>query len=380
MTLETAIDAVEWLHKNLEIKRKNNWTNHLQKHGERATINFFGGEPTLLWDKIIVPLTEYIENKYPNDFILGMTTNGTLLDENKIKFLKEHNFQLLLSIDGDKITQDYNRPCKNHQKSSFDLITKNVPLLLENFPYLTFRATIYQDTVDQMFNNYIYAQSLGFKRIFFAPNEREKWTKENIDKLSVEIQKIFYYTLLNFQAGYKPFIYFENMAKAFNLVKQMDIETIYPLKKKKTMNICNRCGLGTIYGSIGYDGTIYGCQEQDSKNNANNLFNLGNIYTGGINKKKHKKLLKKFFNKKSSFCEDKKLCATCIIKNQCNNLICPSTAMDIFNNFYQKTEIRCIYEQLLVQNACALMQILTNENNLLFKDYLYTLYKWKECD
>ena len=203
MTLETAIDAVEWLHKNLEIKRKNNWTNHLQKHGEKASINFFGGEPTLLWDKIIIPLTEYIENKYPNDFILGMTTNGTLLDESKIKFLKEHNFQLLLSIDGDKVTQDYNRPCKNHQNSSFDLITKNIPLLLENFPYLTFRATIYQDTVDQMFNNYIYAQSLGFKKIFFAPNEREKWTKENIDKLSIEIQKIFYYTLLNYNLQIK---------------------------------------------------------------------------------------------------------------------------------------------------------------------------------
>jgi len=41
-------------------------------------------------------------------------------------------------------------------------------------------------------------------------------------------------------------------------------------KDKNSYNIKNhssiwRCGLGTNIGSIGWDGSIYGCQEQTSK-------------------------------------------------------------------------------------------------------------------
>ena len=54
-----------------------------------------------------------------------------------------------------------------------------------------------------------------------------------------------------------------------------------------------RCGLGANgYGSIGFDGSILGCQEQTSKFDDNNIFYLGNIYNQGIEKIRHEKLLK----------------------------------------------------------------------------------------
>jgi len=71
---------------------------------EKIRFYFFGGEPMLCYDSIIVPIIEYIENKYPNIFYYGMTTNGTLLNEGRINFLKSKNFELLLSIDGNPTT------------------------------------------------------------------------------------------------------------------------------------------------------------------------------------------------------------------------------------------------------------------------------------
>ena len=134
MTLETAKDATHYLLENLEKRNKKFNKN------ERARITFFGGEPMLLYDEIIVPLVNYIrENNLPVDF--GMTTNGTLLNEERIKFFRKNKFDLLLSIDGAKTTQDLNRPCKNG-KSSFDLIIPNIPYLLEKYPNITFRSTI----------------------------------------------------------------------------------------------------------------------------------------------------------------------------------------------------------------------------------------------
>jgi uncharacterized protein len=119
------------------IKSKNN----------TCLLYFFGGEPMLCYDNIIVPIVEYCNEKYPNDFDFGMTTNGTLLDEEKIIWLYEHKFSLLLSIDGNKETQDFNRPCRDETKSSFDLINKNIPTLLKYYPNLKFRSTAYAPTV-----------------------------------------------------------------------------------------------------------------------------------------------------------------------------------------------------------------------------------------
>ena len=106
--------------------------------------NFFGGEPMLHYDDLIKPSVEWVEEtglreKYKINF--GMTTNGTLLNEERIKWLKQHEISILLSMDGDKYTQDKQRPIANG-KSSFDILDKNISMLLQYFPYTTFRSAI----------------------------------------------------------------------------------------------------------------------------------------------------------------------------------------------------------------------------------------------
>ena len=99
MSLDTAKAAVSLVHNNLLRKRELDNTPDL-----KGVINFFGGEPLLEYNSIIVPLTIWIEETYPNDFNLGITTNGTLLTKERIDFLYDHNIIPLLSMDGDKET------------------------------------------------------------------------------------------------------------------------------------------------------------------------------------------------------------------------------------------------------------------------------------
>ena len=63
MTLQTAKDSVDFVVKNLLTKEK---LGLLEKPDEMATITFFGGEPTLLWEEIVVPTVQYAEEKYAN--------------------------------------------------------------------------------------------------------------------------------------------------------------------------------------------------------------------------------------------------------------------------------------------------------------------------
>ena len=97
MTYEIAEKTVHFILNNLKKKNEKFKTN------ERCSITYFGGEPTLMWNEIIVPLTTYIrKNNFPID--LTITTNGTLLNKERIQFLKDNNIFPLLSIDGNSNT------------------------------------------------------------------------------------------------------------------------------------------------------------------------------------------------------------------------------------------------------------------------------------
>jgi radical SAM protein with 4Fe4S-binding SPASM domain len=71
-------------------------------------LHFFGGEPFIVFDRMqyavekareaAAVLSRKVGRTIPTDFYV--TTNGTLLDAGRINFLKEHDFTVLVSIDG----------------------------------------------------------------------------------------------------------------------------------------------------------------------------------------------------------------------------------------------------------------------------------------
>jgi len=96
-------------------------------------ISFYGGEP-LLNMPFIKAIVDYIENKMncpTRKFTFSMTTNALLLHK-YMDFLVEHNFHLLISLDGNRENTSYRQD--HSGKESFDRIIKNVNLLREKYP------------------------------------------------------------------------------------------------------------------------------------------------------------------------------------------------------------------------------------------------------
>jgi uncharacterized protein len=367
MTLETAKEAVHFILNNYK-KKKELFPNDPKV---KCSITFFGGEPTLMWDQIIKPLTLYIrENDFP--ISLSMTSNGSLLDKEKIDFMKKNKIGLLLSMDGDRITQEYNRPCLNSSLSSFDLTSKNIPLILKTYQEITYRATIFAPTAHHTFDNYIYALNQGFKNIYLLPDSRNFWTEEQKNFLYEELNKIYAFMDFCFSKNLMPPIRFKLIERSFERILRHDIRVInnsIDPEAEKSHSII-RCGLGTTLGSIGYDGKIYGCQEQTSKG-VNSKFYIGDIYQGGIDKNKHYKLLDHYFEKKENTCENIKLCSDCLLKYECGDLACPSSGYDLFNEFHKDSEIHCLWSRWMVQNSIIMMNKYVKEDNKIFKQYLY---------
>lgn len=96
-------------------------------------IDFFGGEPLLNWD-LVKNTVDYARSKekgFNKHFNFTLTTNGMLLDDEKIEYLNKNMKNVVLSLDGRKEKHDEFR--KTHDgKGSFDKIVPKFQKLVKN--------------------------------------------------------------------------------------------------------------------------------------------------------------------------------------------------------------------------------------------------------
>lgn len=123
-----------------------------QKQERHKTISFIGGgEPLIAWDVIEWSILFLEEHKDPADSLdIFLTTNGTLLTQERIDFILTHNIHLEVSFDIIKGIQDKQRPFLNNSISSYASVIKHLAELEEkSIPY-KIRTTITPESVPLM--------------------------------------------------------------------------------------------------------------------------------------------------------------------------------------------------------------------------------------
>ena len=271
ITLDKAKKIIEW-----GLKESN---------GNTITVNFFGGEPMLEFERIIKPLVMWTESE-DKPVKYGLTTNGTLLTKKNIEWLASHYINILLSIDGGPETQNLNRPSISGF-DSFMKVCENIPCLLENLPLTIFRSTLEPDNLDKMFENYLWANRLGFVYYSLVPNEFNSWSEENLVKMAENIRRIFwemYKQITNEERITMPISFDEAIRVLFN-------------PPTPQAHLIGRCGLGTASVGIGCNGEIFGCQEFNTWN-TDSIFYLGNVFEQGIEENRRKALIQKFLQER----------------------------------------------------------------------------------
>ena len=108
-------------------------TTFMNHRPKRAGIGFYGGEPLLEFDllKRIVLLAEKLAGQWATSVGFSITTNGTLLTDEKIHFLAQHAFSVLVSLDGDKKSHNRYRVFRNDNRpgeriGSFDTVGQDM--------------------------------------------------------------------------------------------------------------------------------------------------------------------------------------------------------------------------------------------------------------
>lgn len=96
-------------------------------------ISFYGGEPLMNFD-FIKQIVEYVETRLDcprKKFLFSMTTNAILLYR-YMDYLVEHDFHLLISLDGNEKNDSYR--VDHNGNSSYERVVRNVDLLCEKYP------------------------------------------------------------------------------------------------------------------------------------------------------------------------------------------------------------------------------------------------------
>lgn len=172
---------------------------------DTISIWFFGGEPLLFYEKLVqvVECAEELVNKSKNLSIgFSITTNGTLLTESKIKFLYDHGFAILISCDGldnNSIRQRF--PNSNDLQHEREMYVKMLSMVSDIFKLdttrIAVRSTVTSDNIANILDNYKHLNSMGIKKVFFAPAiELDKtFSMDNANQWKREFEKLVTYVV-----------------------------------------------------------------------------------------------------------------------------------------------------------------------------------------
>lgn len=146
----------------------------LNEPGEFVYINFHGGEPFLVFNKIKA-LCEHIWNKhYPSNYIFYATSNGTLIHGRIQEWLayNKNRFVVGLSLDGTKEMHDLNR-CQ-----SFDRI--DIDFFKNTWPKQGVKMTISPKTVSNLADGVIFLHNIGIYQINANLAEMVDWSDDSL--------------------------------------------------------------------------------------------------------------------------------------------------------------------------------------------------------
>ncbi|MDK2800024.1 MAG: uncharacterized protein PWP27_764 [Clostridiales bacterium] len=280
--------------------------------------------------KEVVAYARELENKTGKKFYFTITTNGTLLDEEKINFINEYMDNVVISIDGRKEVHDsirYDRAGRGTYDRIVPLAQKLVAGRNEKSYFV--RGTFTSRNKD-FSKDVMHLAALGFRKISVEPvvgsgdelfikeqdipdilNEYEKFAAEYLKCLQEGSSFRFYHFNLNLYEG--PCVY-----------------------KRVTA-----CGAGFEYLAVSPEGYLYPCHQFVGQKE----FIMGDVFEGISNEK-----LKESFKNNNILTKEK--CRDCWAKLFCSGG-CHANAWYSNGSILKPNEIACTLQKKRIE--CAIM-------------------------
>lgn len=307
----------------------------LAKSGTRHNleVDFFGGEPLLNFDvvKQVVKYARSKEKEFGKLFRFTITTNGMLLDDDKIDFINKEMSNVVLSIDGRKEINDRVR----HRVDStgcYDSILPKFKKLVEKRGEGQYyvRGTFTRYNLD-FANDVLHLNECGFDQISVEPVVSDpkypySLGMDDLPQIFAEYEKLSK-ILIDRRKEKTGFNFFHFM---------MDLEQ-GPCAIKRLRG----CGAGNEYVAITPDGDVYPCHQFVGKAE----WKMGDIYTQSLDMDRKKQFA-------ASNVYGKEDCKNCWAKFYCSGG-CNANSATYCGDIRKPYQLSCELEKKRVE--CAIM-------------------------
>lgn len=227
----------------------------LENSGDRENLelDFFGGEPLMNFEvvKQVVVYARSKEAEYHKNFRFTVTTNGMLLDDDKIDFINKEMSNVVLSIDGRKEVNDRVRQ-RIDGTGCYDKIIDKFKDLVEKRHHQNYyvRGTFTKYNLD-FTEDVLHLYEQGFDQISVEPVSSDgkmpyAITERDLPRIFSEYEKLS-----------NKIIEYGKNGKHFNFFHFMIDLDQGPCAIKRLRG----CGCGNEYVAINTDGDIYPCHQ-----------------------------------------------------------------------------------------------------------------------
>ncbi|WP_422485261.1 thioether cross-link-forming SCIFF peptide maturase [Gudongella sp. DL1XJH-153] len=327
MSLETGKKSLLYLAKNSGNRRN-------------LEVDFFGGEPLMNF-QIVKQLVDYgrsIENEYNKNFRFTITTNGVLLDDEKINYINENMDNVVLSLDGRKDVNDTMRLTLSGD-GSYDVILPKIKKMVEKRGEKDYyvRGTFTSKNLD-FGKDALSFHKEGFKKVSIepvvAPEEMDYAIREEHLATILKEYENFSKEYIKLTHDDKDFMFFHFM---------IDLNQ-GPCAVKRAVG----CGAGSEYLAVTPEGDLYPCHQFVGEKE----FLLGTLDKGIENEE----LRDRF---KAANVYNKEECRNCWARFYCSGG-CHANAHYAHGDIMRPYEIGCEMEKKRIE--CAL-SILANQED-----------------
>lgn len=264
---------------------------------EHFIISFFGGEP-LLEKEILMRVVPAILNEYVGKkFSFSITTNGSILTDDILSFIKQYSISLLVSFDGIKEIVKKYRPHKSPNVDTYSIVYSNIERLKKEKVNFSLRATIVASN-GQLMETIQFFEKLQVPYYLvpcFNPGN------DNSDEFSDWNDNV----LVSFSKEYDDAVFYF-LQKLHDNGKIYCFSFISKLKAIATQSVnVASCGVGITLFSVTDRGKIFPCMNFAIHPETS----IGDIYSG-IDERLRKKY-QPFYIDQGDECKD------CLIRHQC---------------------------------------------------------------
>jgi uncharacterized protein len=301
-------------------------------------VSFFGGEPLLQWD-LIQEVTAYVRGVTEGHSVaMAVTTNGTLLTDPRLEWMRENAFHVGVSLDGCEEAHNATRPYGGGAPSAMD-VTAGVRRLLSHGLPLKTVSVIDPANVDFLGQSFQYLLDLGVRDMSFNINYEGAWDDAARERFQAALERL---------SGAYVDAYSRGLSFKLNLLDSKIVTHV-----KMGFSCKDRCDFGCAEIAVSPSGRLYPCDRLVGED-SNDAVVIGTLDAGVDIARRDRLVAEK--NRELEECLDCDIVQRCMHWCGCVNYAMTGSVGEVDG-------LLCWFEQTVVLAADQAAEILYREAN-----------------